>query len=91
MVPSYYLGGLELRRQMGELRGEFERKEYSLFLTHLPLWIKSDTLLAVLAASFLLGRRKESIDKGKNEKADILTYGMPLRSETFLEEEDFSP
>lgn len=75
---------------MGELRGEFERKEHSLPSTHPPLRIQRDTSLVVPVARSLLGRRgkkKKNRDKGRNEKADILTYGTPTRSEIFLEED----
>lgn len=65
---------------MGELRGEIERKEYSLPSTHPPLRIQCDTSLAVPVACSLLGRREENREKGRNKKADILTYGMPTRS-----------
>lgn len=75
---------------MGELRGEFERKEYSLPSTHPPLRIQRDTSLVVPVACSLLGRRgKKNRDKGRNEKADILTYGTPTRSEIFLQENGF--
>lgn len=74
---------------MGELRGEFERKECSLPSTHPPLRIQYDTSLAVPVACSLLGRREENRDKDRNEKADILTYCMLTRSEIFLEEKDF--